>query len=455
MRRVAVLRRVRCRRPPPPAGPRSYAPAVPIHTHSLPSGLVVLVEPMSGTRSVALSWLLPAGSASVTSDEDGLPTLLSEMILRGAGSRDARAHSDALDRLGVQRSTNVSTHHLHVGATMLGSRLGEALPLLCDMVVAPALPESALDPTRSLAIQSLDGLEDDPQERVVLRLKERHQPPPFNRHGLGRRDVLEDATIDDVRGAWSGRFRPGGSILGVAGDVDPQALLGDLERLLGGWRGSAPEPVEESPAERGAVHLAEETAQTHIALAWSAPRERDSDAMRERLLIRVLGSGSSSRLFREVREKRGLCYSVYASYSSGRDSGMLAIYAGSTPQRAQLTLDVIAEQIASLAEGVDREEHARAVVGLKSRLVMSGESSAARAASIAADQFRLGRARTLDEIASEVDGVGLEDLKAYARRRTFETPTLVDIGAEAVVWSATSAPGPSATAVTPAAPASR
>ena len=428
---------------------------MPIHTHSLPSGLVVLVEPMSGTRSVALSWLLPAGSATVPNDEDGLPTLLSEMILRGAGARDARAHSDALDRLGVQRSTNVSTHHLHVGATMLGSRLREALPLLCDMVVSPTLPEQALDPTRSLALQSLEGLQDDPQERVMLQLKERHQPAPFNRHGLGRHEVLEGATIDQLRGAWSRRFRPGGSILGVAGDVDPQDFLRQLEDLLGAWQGSAPEPVEEEAAPRGVVHLAEETAQTHIALGWNAPRERDADAMRERLLIRVLGSGSSSRLFQEVREKRGLCYSVYASYSSGRDSGMLSIYAGSTPQRAQLTLEVIAEQIASLSHGVDRDEHARAVVGLKSRLVMSGESSAARAASIAADQFRLGRARTLDEIAREVDGVGLEDLQAYAARRRFEAPTLVDIGAEPVVWSTTAEGGRRAEAVKPAGQASR
>jgi len=405
-----------------------------IHHHVLDSGLVVLVEPMPGTRSVALSWLLPAGAAAVHPEADGLPTLLSEMILRGAGSLDARSHSDALDRLGVQRSTNVSTHHLHLGATMLGSRLAEALPLLCSMVVAPQLPVSALDPARSLALQALDGIEDDPQERVMLRLKEYHQPAPFNRHGLGDRGVLERATIEQLRTIWESRFRPGGSILGIAGDVDPEVVLTALQDLLHEWRGAAAEPSQEQPAVGGWHHLAEPTAQTHMALAWPAPRESDPASMTERLLMRILGSGSSSRLFTEVREKRGLCYAVHASYFSGRDSGFLAIYAGSTPQRAQSTLDVIGEQVDSLREGIDDEEFARAVVGLKSRLVMSGESSAARAASIASDAFRLGRARTLDAIATEVDAVRLKALREHAASRVWDTPTLVSIGPDALKW---------------------
>lgn len=422
-----------------PVGPST------IHAMTLASGLVVLVEPMPATRSVALSWLLPAGAAAVPATQDGIPTLLSELMLRGAGPLDARAHSDALDRLGVQRSTNVTTHHLTLGAIMLGSRLREALPLLCDMVVAPQLPESALAPAQRLALQALDGLEDDPQERVMLRLKEFHQPQPFNRHGFGDRGVLERATIDQVREVWRNLVRPGGAILGIAGDVTPDEVAAMLQPLLDRWQGTAPQPQEERPALRGVHHVAEQTAQTHLALGWTAPREGDALSMRERLLVRVLGSGSSSLLFREVREKRGLCYSVHATYFSGRDTGFLSIYAGSTPQRAQQTLDVIAEQVMSLRKGIAPEEHARAVIGLKSRLVMSGESSAARAASIASDWFRIGRARTLDEIAREVDAVTFAQVQEYASTRRFEPPTLVSIGGGPVRWAGAEVESSSAT----------
>lgn len=399
---------------------------------TLSCGLRLAIEPIAAARSVALAWLLPVGSAAFSDAEDGHAAMLAELIQRGAGGLDARAHSDALDRLGVQRSTSVLTHHMQIGATMLGSHLHEALPLLASMVTSPLLPATALDPARSLALQSLEGLDDDPQELVMLRLKEHHLAPPFNRHGHGREDVLEAATIDSLRAGWKRLAVPKGSILGIAGGIDPHVVEAQLESLLSSWSGAADEPKASAPPARGSHHEIHETAQTHLAVAWDAPRESDTDSMRERLLIRVLGSGSSSRLFSEVREKRGLCYSVFASYSSGRDTGLVMLYAGSTPQRAQQTLEVSMEQVGRLGRDLGRNEFARAVIGLKSRLVMQGESTGARAASIAGDLYRLGRSRSLEAIAAEVDRVSYDDLVAYAGARRVGPLTLVTIGPAAL-----------------------
>ncbi|MFM2165492.1 MAG: hypothetical protein RL325_1929, partial [Planctomycetota bacterium] len=149
----------------------------------------LLVEEMPGVRTAAVSWLLPAGNASDPEGEagDGWSSLLAELAQRGAGSRDSRAYSDALDRAGVQRAVTPAAVHMVLSATLIGSRIGEALPLLADLVVRPHLPEPALEAVRSLAIQSLESLQDDPQHRVSLRLRERHLPPPFNRTGYGNR----------------------------------------------------------------------------------------------------------------------------------------------------------------------------------------------------------------------------------------------------------------------------
>ncbi|HMN96472.1 MAG TPA: pitrilysin family protein [Phycisphaerales bacterium] len=391
----------------------------------------LLVEAMPGVRSAALTWLLPVGSAAFDDAEDGHAALLAEFVLRGAGGLDSRQHSEALARLGVQRSAMVFSHHIQLGATMLGSRLAEALPLIAAMVTAPALPESALESVRSLALQALDGLDDDPQLLVLLRLKERHQPHPLNRHGYGVRSVLESASAEQLRAAWKRRAVPAGSILAVAGDVDPDSVESHLNRLLSEWRGGGAPAIATSAPQRGTAHIEEQTAQTHLALAWDAPREAEPTSMRERLLVRVLGSGSSSRLFTEVREKRGLCYSVSASYSGGRDRGMISVYAGSTPERASTTLAVILAEVERLRQGVEQAEYRRAVVGLKSQLVMQGESTAARSASLAGDQFRLGRPRTLAEIAAEVDRVTLDELNAHAAARRFEPMTQVSIGPNA------------------------
>jgi predicted Zn-dependent peptidase len=407
-----------------------------IITTRFENGLVLIVEPMASVASAAVSWLLPAGSATDAADGDGVAALLGEMIFRGAGGRSSREHSDALDRLGIDRSSQVTTHHIRIGAALVGARLAEALPLIVDMVRRPALPPDALDAVRSLSLQTLEGLEDEPQSLVMLKARERHLPPPLNRHGHGDAAVLERATIDDVREAWRTRFVPGGSILSIAGSVDAQRVQAQLRELLAGWSGERAALRAAGAPARGVLHIAQPTAQVHIAAAWDAPRERDDDSMPERLAIGVLSGGTSARLFTEVRQKRSLCYSVGAAYHAGRDHGYVSLYAGTTPERAQQTIDVCLEEIERLRAGASEAEFRRAVIGLKSHLVMQGESTSARAAALGHDYHRLGRARSLDELAAAVDAVPFDRLTAYLAKRQIGEVTLAAIGPQPVGRSA-------------------
>jgi predicted Zn-dependent peptidase len=399
-----------------------------IVTRQLGCGAALIVEPIASAGSVALSWLLPVGAATDAPDGDGMAAMLGEMVFRGAGNLDSRGHSDALDRLGVQRSSTVLTHHLRLSATLVGDRLPEALPLLADMVIEPALPADALEAVRSLCVQALDGLDDDPQHLVMLRLREHHLPPPFHRHGYGQRTVIERCTIEALRASWAQRCRPGGTIVTAAGAVDPGALAATLDELLAGWSGAATPPEAAGPPPRGHTHTDQDTAQMHIGLAFDAPPEPHPESMHERLAIGVLSGGTSARLFTEVRQKRSLCYSVGASYGAGREYGVVTLYAGTTPQRAQETLDVCAAEIQRLREGVTQEEYDRAVTGLKSRLVMQGESTSARAAALGNDYFRLGRARSLDDVMREIDAVTLDALNGYLRSRQFGELTVASVG---------------------------
>ena len=399
-----------------------------ISTTTLDCGATLLVEPAENVASVAFGVLLPAGSASEAPDEDGYAAMLSELLFRGAGRRDSREHSDDLDRLGVQRSSRVLTHHLRLGAVMVGSRAINALELMGDMITQPALPDDAIDAVRRLCLQALDSLDDDPNRLVMIRLREHHLPPPFNRHACGDRGVLEQCSIDSIRRAWSSRAVPGGSIFSLAGAVDSDQAADRLNELLGGWAGEHREPEKTGKPSRGCSHTTQDTSQVHIGIAFDAPPELNEDSMLERLAIGVMSGGTSGRLFTEVRQKRSLCYSVGASYHAGRDRGLVSLYAGTTPERAQETVDVCIEQIQALRKGARADEFARAVIGLKSHLVMQGESTSARAAAIATDHFRLGRARTLNELADAVDAVTLETLNAYLARRDFGEFTMATIG---------------------------
>lgn len=394
----------------------------------LSDGLVLIVEPMAGASSAAINWLVPAGAAMDPPGRQGEAAMLAELLLRGAGDLDSRSLSDAMDRLGVQRGVDGQVRHMQIQATLLGHAVDEALPLLVATVRTPRLPADAVDAVRSLCLQTLEGIKDDPQDRVMMNLRRRHLPPPYNRHGHGEADDLRSISIDHLREAWSTRAKPGGSILTIAGDVAPDAVRARLEELLGGWNGRTEQPEPTDEPERGVWHEDTQSAQVHLAIAHDAPAEPDEDSMRERLAVSVLSGGMSGRLFTEVRERRSLCYSVGARYAAGRERGYVSVYAGTTPERAQQTLDVCVSELHRMREGVTPEEFRRAVVGLKSRLVMQGESTSARAATLAADEFRIGRPRSLDEIADAVDAVTLEDLNAYLARREVGELTLASIG---------------------------
>jgi predicted Zn-dependent peptidase len=383
----------------------------------LPCGLPVVIEAMPSCGSVAVSWLLPLGDSGDHPSRQGEAAILSELALRGCGDLDSRGFSDALDRLGVQRSLSNGNRHLRLGATMLGDRLNDALPLLVDLIRRPRLPADALDAVRSLCLQSLESLEDEPQRLAMLRLAERHQPSPFNRTGFGDAEGLRAIRIDHLRTRWARDVRPGGSILAIAGRVDPEAIERRLAELLEGWHGAAPEPSELAPPARGTIRIPQDSAQVHLGIALDAPPARDRDAMAWSLAIRILGGGSSSRLFVELREKRGLCYSVAASAAMGRDRGIVSIYAGSTPQRIAESRNLILDGLADMSNGIEEAEFRRASVALRRSLLAQSESTTSRAAQLASDVDRLGKPRSLADVAREAAEVDLDRLRAFTRDR--------------------------------------
>lgn len=403
--------------------------------HTLRCGAVLLIEPMAGVNSAALSMSIPMGYATDPEDRMGLASVASELLLRGAGELDSRGQADAFDRLGCGRSVDVGAQTMRIALSLLGQRLDEALPLLADMLRRPRFDGAHLEPCKELALQALASLADDPHERAALGARARHHPAPLNRTGYGDEAGLRALTIDDVRSRWSERARPVGSIIGVAGAVEPGAVIDRFERLLEDWSGEAREVEPQGSPGRGYAHETDQSNQVQIVLAQEAPREADDSAFRERVLTGVLSGGMSSRLFSEVREKRGLCYSVSASYRAERDYGVRSAYVGTTPERAQQSLDVLAGELARVGrEGgrVERDEFERAVVGLKSRLVFAGESTGARAGALVADERKLGRPRTLEELTASVDAVTLDGVNEHAERWARGRATIQTLGPSAL-----------------------
>lgn len=402
-----------------------------IITRRLACGMPLIVEEMDGVRSVGFSWLLPGGTAYEPQARQGIATVTAEMLMRGAGDLNSRQHADALDRLGAGRSTDVGSYHVRIAATMLGERLTSALPLLVDMVRRPRMDPESFEASRDLALQSLESLKDDPRERAVIAARRRHHPPPMDRSAVGTEEGLTALTPADVSAYWASVARPGGAIMAIAGAVKTDEIASRLDALLEGWSGEEPRFSRGAVPPRGYGHESDQTNQVQVLLIHDAPPEPHPDSMLEKVVTSVLSGGMSGRLFTEVREKRGLCYSVSAGYASGKEFGTVMAYVGTTPERAQLSLDVLAEQLEHIntpAGAVTGGELARAKVGMKSSIVFSGESTAGRAGALGYDMHRLGRARSLSEIESEVERVTLERVNTYLARRSLGTVTIQTLG---------------------------
>ncbi len=399
-----------------------------VYHHILANGMILLAERMAHVRSAALNFLVPAGCVYDRPANLGLATVLAELITRGAGPRDNRALMLALDNLGLDRDESVGSMHLRFWGATLARNLPASLELYADILRRPHLPAEEMAPVRALALQDLQGLEDEPRQKVLVELRRRYYPPPLGRDRRGTCAGLENLTIDKVREHYQQRFGPRGSILSVAGNIRWQPLRDQVERLFGDWSAGQEPTLKLGQAPQGRKHLAKDTAQTQIAIAYASVPFGHPDYYAAQGAVQVLSGGMSARLFTEVREKRGLCYAVWASYQTFKDRACVLCYAGTTNERAQETLDVTLGEIQRLQKGISAEEVERVQAGLKSALIMQEESTSARAGALASDWYFLGRVRSLEEIHAEVEALSPRKILAHLRRQPPRDFTIVTLG---------------------------
>lgn len=410
-------------------------------THTLANGLVLVAERMPHVESVAFTFRVPAGSIYDPPDRLGRSSVTGDMLTRGAGQRDAQAFLGELDALGVTHAERVSEVFAAYSAATLSDHLAAALPLYADLLRRPHLPADKLEASRLVALQQLRGVEDEPAQKLSEVLRERHFPYPFGRAPEGDEAGLLALEIDDVRRCHQQLYRPNGTILGVAGRFDWLELLGLVQQLFEDWPPVDVPEVVAAPPLRGTCHVEHASQQTHIGIAFDSVPPRHPDYYREVAAISVLSTGTSSRLFTEVREKRGLCYAVHATIQSLRDAAAVLVYAGTTADRAQETLDVVLHELSRLAQGIEPDELARVKAHVKSELVVHNESSLSRTAALVSDYYYLGRVRTLEELQEQFDRLTCQEINDYLQRRAPGEFTIVTVGPQPLAATGSSPAG--------------
>lgn len=385
-----------------------------ISIETLGNGLTLIIEEIEDVESLAYELLIPGG---ILTDEPaclGSALLLAELTSRGAGDLDSKALSEAFDRRGIRHSEYAGQDRFVYHGTLLSEHLDEALKLVSLMVREPKLPTEEIEPIQSLLLQDINALMDNPARRAMVELAQIYYPEPYGRCVYGTASGIKACQARSLRLDWERRYGAQGCILSIAGKAQAKEVSKAVARHFGAWGGEAQElPRFDALPAHAYRHIQFESAQLQICLAYPSAPFGHPQYYPAKVANGILSGGMFGRLFIEVREKRGLVYHVSARHSATQDYGTVMVYAGTTPQRARETCQVLVHELRSLGGSIKPEELARAKANLKASLVIGEESPAARAGSNAQDWWLESRVRTLEEIISELERVQAADVDRH------------------------------------------
>jgi predicted Zn-dependent peptidase len=381
----------------------------------LSSGVRVVTEEVPSVRSVALGLWVRTGSRNETAAQAGVSHFLEHLLFKGTERFSAIEISERFDGLGaaVNAATGKETTHLH--ARFLDEHTEQVFDLLAQMLLAPTYPE--IDSEREVVLEEIAMYEDEPQDRVHDVLADAvFGAHPLGRRVLGEAEVISSIPVPEIEAYRSRRYTGAHVVVGAAGHLEHEAIVALAERLVsppGGGNGAVAAPA---PAEEARLRFyPKDTEQYHICFGAPGIVRDDERRFALAVLDSIFGGSTSSRLFREVREKRGLAYSVGSYNEQYTDSGLVATYVGTREDNVEEACAVIEAEFERLrSEPVSAAELERAKENVKGRLVLSSESTAARMTRISrATLFDLP-IDSLDEMLAKVDAVTVDELTELA-----------------------------------------
>ena len=364
---------------------------------------------------MALGLWVRTGSRNETPAQAGVSHFLEHLLFKGTERFSAIEISERFDGLGasVNAATGKETTHLH--ARFLDEHTEEVFDLLAEMLLAPTYPE--VDSERQVVLEEIAMYEDEPQDRVHDILAEAvFGGHPLGRRVLGEAEVISSVPVPEIEAYRSAHYTGATIVVGAAGNVDHEQIAKLSERLVSPAVATAPNGADVAAEAEARLRFYEkDTEQYHIC--FGAPGITRDDERRYALAVldSIFGGSSSSRLFREIREKRGLAYAVGSYSEQYTDSGLVASYVGTREDNVEEACSIIGAELARLrSEPVSAEELARAKENVKGRLVLSSESTAARMTRISRATLFCLPIDSLDEMLAKVDAVGVDDLTELA-----------------------------------------
>ena len=390
---------------------------------TLDSGLRVITERMDNVRSVALGFWIPTGSAMETVEQAGVSHLLEHMLFRGTRSYRSEEIDQIFDAMGAECNAETDREATSLYTRVLDHHLERALEVMSEMLWAPRF--ESLDAEREVVLEEIAMYEDDPQDRVFDVLGEAvFGDHPLGRPVIGRAEVVAAVGEESLREFHRARYRPERMVLAAAGSVDHDELVRIVERAQPSEAGAdggidaapgAVPPLHPGTFGRRVRFLRKDTEQYHVCLGGPGIDRHDERRFALRVLEGVLGGTSSSRLFQEVREKRGLAYSVFSFSNLHAHAGEVGLYVGTRPDNLAEAMQTIAAELERFtAERCEEREIVRSRENVKGRVGLALESTSARMSRLGSSVLAELPILSIDEIMDKVDAVQAADVAELA-----------------------------------------
>lgn len=395
----------------------------------LANGLTVAIDPMPGAQSAAVGLHAFVGSRSEPDGKGGLAHLVEHLVFKGTRSRDARAIAEAIEDVGGSLNAWTSRDQTMFHARTLAADVGLGLELIADLVRAPRLDEAELEREKLVILSELGECLDAPDDLIHDRLFEAaFGDQPLARPVLGTEASIRELTRADCAAWLAKQYRPERLVVSAAGKVDPGHVLLLAEALFGDLEPGAPPAVAPAAFIGGIRSDRRASEQTHLALAWPGLPASDPEAPALSLFAQAVGGGMSSRLFQELREERGLAYSVYAWTQGFADTGLFAVNLSADKARATEALNLARELVERAADELSEAELVRARAQVEAAILMALETPQGRADAMARSIEIFGRIMTMDEMLAELRAVDAGSARAAGRRMLEGPRAIASIG---------------------------
>ncbi len=400
-----------------------------VRVSTLPNGLTVATDFMQGIETVSVGVWVAVGTRHETEDLNGISHLLEHMAFKGTERRSANDIAVEIESVGGNLNAYTGRERTCYYAKMLADDLPLAIDILADILLHSRFDAAELERERHVILQEIGQAEDTPDDIVFDHFQETAYPgQALGRPVLGRAEVIERLDRAEVAGYMRRHYGARGTIVAAAGRVDHDDFLARVGALFGGMgevNGAAPPPGRYEGGDRRVERPLE---QLHLVLGFEGIGYRDPDYYALGVLSALYGGGMSSRLFQQIREVRGLAYSVYSFIQAYADGGLFGVYAGTGADEVGQVADIVADELKNLPGRVAETEIARARAQMRADLLMGRESTSSRAEQVSGQLFAYGRTIPTETLLARIDAVDRDAVARVAQRLMSSRPTVASIG---------------------------